>query len=66
MPRKETSAWINRVQLIADWLNNGTWELRYSFHVLGILDDRTNKITSAKNWHEANLEKCKASARSNM
>ena len=27
------------------------WELRYSFHLLGILDQRTNKITPAKGWH---------------
>lgn len=36
-------------------IDDGTWDLRYSFHVLGILDVRTNKnkITSAKGWHGA-------------
>src|SRR5882672_5196378 len=27
------------------------WELRYSFHLLGILDERNKSITPAKGWH---------------
>ena len=27
------------------------WELRYSFHPLGVLDQRTKKIQPAKDWH---------------
>lgn len=27
------------------------WELRYSFHVLGLLDEQTNRIIPAKGWH---------------
>lgn len=38
-------------------LDNDTWEVRYSFHVLGLLDQRTNKISPAKGWHGANLKK---------
>ncbi len=38
-------------------IDNDTWELRYSFHVLGVLDQRTNKITPAQGWHGANLKK---------
>lgn len=30
------------------------WELRYSFHLLGTLDERTKKIIPAKGWHGAN------------
>lgn len=33
------------------------WEVRYSFHRLGILDQRTKKIVPAKAWHEAKLTK---------
>jgi transposase InsO family protein len=33
------------------------WEVRYSFHQLGILDNRTNKIVVAKGWHGANFKK---------
>jgi transposase InsO family protein len=33
------------------------WEVRYSFHRLGILDQRTQKIIPAKNWHETNFKK---------
>ena len=29
------------------------WEIRYSFHLLGVLDQRTKKITPAKHWHGA-------------
>ena len=38
-------------------IDNDTWELRYSFHVLGVLDQRTNTITPAQGWHGANLKK---------
>ena len=38
-------------------IDNETWELRYSFHVLGVLDQRTNTITPAQGWHGANLKK---------
>ena len=34
-------------------MNEEKWKLRYSFHVLGVLDQRTNKITPAKGWHGA-------------
>ena len=27
------------------------WELRYSFHLLGILDERNKSITPVKGWH---------------
>jgi transposase InsO family protein len=33
------------------------WEVRYSFHLLGILDQRTRKIMPAKGWHGANFKK---------
>jgi hypothetical protein len=42
------------------------WEVRYSFHLLGTLDQRTKKIIAAKNWHKTKSKKCKPSARSNM
>ncbi len=32
-------------------INDDQWELRYSFHRLGILDMRTQKIVPAKHWH---------------
>jgi len=32
-------------------ISDDQWELRYSFHRLGILDMRTLKIVSAKHWH---------------
>lgn len=34
-------------------LDEERWELRYSFHLLGVLDQRTNKITPAEGWHGA-------------
>lgn len=34
-------------------IDDDHWELRYSFHVLGVLDQRTNTITMAKGWHGA-------------
>lgn len=27
------------------------WEIRYSFHLLGVLDERTNKINHPGQWH---------------
>ena len=33
------------------------WELRYSFHRLGILDERTKKITSVTGWHGNTMNK---------
>ena len=33
------------------------WEVRYSFHLLGTLDQRAKKIMPAKNWHRANFKK---------
>ena len=33
------------------------WEVRYSFHLLGILDQRAKKIMPAQTWHGANLKK---------
>src|SRR6266581_1314226 len=32
-------------------IDEGRWELRYSFHLLGILDERNKSITPAKGWH---------------
>jgi hypothetical protein len=37
-------------------LDEDTWELRYSFQVLGVLNLRTNMITPAQGWHGANLK----------
>jgi len=34
-------------------MDEDNWELRYSFHVLGVLNERTKKITPAKGWHGA-------------
>ncbi len=31
-----------------------TWSLRYSFHLLGTLDERTNTISPATQWHQRN------------
>lgn len=33
------------------------WEVRYSFHLLGIFDERTHKIVPANSWHGANFKK---------
>lgn len=33
------------------------WELRYSFHLLGVLDQRTKTVTPARGWHRAKLKK---------
>jgi transposase InsO family protein len=32
-------------------VDNDLWELRYSFHLLGYLDQRSGKIVPAKGWH---------------
>ena len=32
--------------------DNGCLEIRYSFHLLGVLDERTYTITPAKQWHQ--------------
>ncbi len=29
----------------------GSWEVRYSFHLLGVLDEKTKTIAPAKGWH---------------
>jgi len=48
-------------------IDQDNWELRYSFHVLGILNERTQKITPAKGWHgELSEQKCKPCLRSKM
>jgi transposase InsO family protein len=33
------------------------WEVRYSFHLLGTLDQRAKKILPANNWHKNNFKK---------
>ena len=33
------------------------WEVRYSFHLLGTLDQRSKKMLPAKNWHKTNFKK---------
>lgn len=38
-------------------LDNDTWELRYSFHRLGVLNDRIHKILPAQGWHGAKGQK---------
>jgi transposase InsO family protein len=42
------------------------WEVRYSFHLLGILDERLKTIVPVKNWHDRKAKKCKPCARSKM
>jgi len=34
-------------------IDDAKWELRYSFHLLGMLDERNKSVTSAKGWHGA-------------
>src|SRR5499427_1117575 len=34
-------------------IDNEKWELRYGFHLLGILDERNKSITLAQGWHGA-------------
>lgn len=36
-------------------VDNGRWELRYSFHLLGYLDEREGNIVPAKGWHGAKV-----------
>lgn len=33
------------------------WELRYSFHLLGILDERLKTVLPVKNWHQSKTKK---------
>ena len=35
--------------------DNDSWEIRYSFHLLGVLDDRSHTITHARQWHQREL-----------
>jgi len=39
------------------------WEVRYSFHLLGILDERLKTVVPVKSWHHTNAKKCKPCAR---
>jgi hypothetical protein len=32
------------------------WEVRYSFHLLGILDQQAKKIMPAQTWHRTDLK----------
>jgi transposase InsO family protein len=34
-------------------IDEDLWEVRYSFHLLGVLDQRTKKIKPAQGWHGA-------------
>ena len=38
-------------------IDDELWELRYSFHLLGVLNQRTKTIIPPKEWHKANLRK---------
>jgi len=38
-------------------IDDERWELRYSFHLLGVLDERNKNITPAKGWHGAKCSK---------
>jgi hypothetical protein len=38
-------------------IDDQKWELRYNFHLLGVLDDRTKTIAPAKGWHSTNCSK---------
>lgn len=42
------------------------WEVRYSFHLLGVLDERLKTLVSVKSWHKSNSKMCKPSARFKM
>lgn len=33
------------------------WEVRYGYHLLGVLNERTQSIVSAKSWQGANFKK---------
>lgn len=37
-------------------VDNDRWELRYSFHLLGYLNERTGTIEPVKGWHGTNLK----------
>lgn len=38
-------------------IDNDKWELRYSFHPLGVLDDRSKSIIPVKGWHRTKPSK---------
>jgi Integrase core domain len=38
-------------------IDDELWELRYSFHLLGVLNQRTKTIIPPKEWHRAKLKK---------
>ena len=38
-------------------IDEGQWEVRYSFHLLGLVDERAKRIVPAKGWHGANFKK---------
>jgi putative transposase len=38
-------------------IDEGQWEVRYSFHLLGLVDEPTKRIVPAKGWHGANFKK---------
>lgn len=38
-------------------IDEDQWELRYSFHLLGVLDERNKKIIPAQAWHRAKYAK---------
>ena len=38
-------------------IDEDKWELRYSFHLLGVLDERNKKIIPAQAWHRAKCAK---------
>ena len=38
-------------------IDDGKWEVRYSFHLLGIFDERVKTIKPAKDWHGAKFKK---------
>jgi transposase InsO family protein len=38
-------------------IDDDKWEVRYSFHLLGVLDERTKTITPAKSWQAAKCSK---------
>lgn len=40
-------------------IDDGKWELRYSFQLLGVLDERNKNISPAIGWHGASTQKCK-------
>lgn len=42
------------------------WEVRYSFHLLGVLDERLKTVVPVKSWHHTKPKKCKPCARSKL